>query len=144
MPPEIANPGSPVYLAGDNWAAIIAAAVATYAIGALMYGLLFSKLWLQLTGYTREQLKPHMWKMPISFILPFLTAFGLALILKSAGVSNLATGLMITLQVWFFIVVPVRLYSFVYSPERPGLLVLDLVHLFLGTMVAGGIISAWV
>jgi hypothetical protein len=84
-----------------------------------------------------------MWKMAISWIMPILTAIGLALILKSAGVTNLATGLMISLQVWFFIVLSTRLYSFVYSPERPGLLVMDAIHLFLGVMVAGGIISAW-
>lgn len=128
---------------GDNWIAILVAAVATWIIGALIYGLLFSKLWLQLTGYTKEQLKPHMWKMPISIFLPILTAIGLALILKAAHVDNLTTGLMITLQVWFFIVMPARLYNFVYSPEKPGLLALDAIHLFLGTMAAGAIISAW-
>lgn len=134
---------TPVYIAGDNWLAIIAAAVAIYAIGFIIYGAVFSKLWMQLSGYTKEQLAPHMWKMAISWIMPVLTAIGLALILKMAGVYNLATGLMISLQVWFFIVLPARLYSFVYSPEKPGLLVMDLIHLLLGTLVAGGIISAW-
>lgn len=130
-------------IVGDNWIAIAVAAVATWIIGALIYGLLFSRLWLQLTGYTKEQLKPHMWKMPISLFLPILTAIGLALILKMAGVTSLTAGLMVTLQVWFFIVLPVRLYSFVYSPERPGLLAMDAIHLFLGTIAAGAIISAW-
>ena len=68
---------------------------------------------------------------------------GLALILKMAGVTNLAAGLMISLQVWFFIVLPARLYSFVYSPEKPGLLAMDLIHLLLGTLAAGAIISVW-
>ncbi|OYX50078.1 MAG: hypothetical protein B7Y90_05195 [Alphaproteobacteria bacterium 32-64-14] len=134
---------TPAIIVGDNWLAIIAAAVAIYAIGFIIYGAVFSKLWMQLSGYTKEQLAPHMWKMAISWIMPVLTAIGLALILKMAGVYNLATGLMISLQVWFFIVLPARLYSFVYSPEKPGLLVMDLIHLLLGTLVAGGIISAW-
>lgn len=139
----IETTATPAYIAGDNWLAIIAAAVAIYAIGFIIYGAVFSKLWMQLSGYTKEQLAPHMWKMAISWIMPVLTAIGLALILKMAGVTNLATGLMISLQVWFFIVLPARLYSFVYSPEKPGLLVMDLIHLLLGTLVAGGIISAW-
>jgi hypothetical protein len=130
-------------IVGDNWLAILAAAAATYAIGFLIYGVFFSKLWMQLSGYTKEQLQPHMWKMAISWIMPILTAIGLALILKLARVDNLATGLVITFQVWFFIVAPVRLYSFVYSPERPGLLVMDLIHLLLGTLAAGAVISAW-
>ena len=134
---------TPAIIVGDNWLAILAAAAATYAIGFLIYGAVFSKLWMQLSGYTKEQLQPHMWKMAISWIMPILTAIGLALILKMAGVTNLATGLVITFEVWFFIVLPARLYSFVYSPEKPGLLVMDLIHLLLGTLAAGAIISAW-
>jgi|JI9StandDraft_2_1071091.scaffolds.fasta_scaffold04810_3 hypothetical protein len=143
MPIEPEITATPVYIVGDNWLAIIVAAVAIYAIGFIIYGAVFSGLWMKLSGYTKEQLQPHMWKMAISWIMPILTAIGLALILKSAGVTNLATGLMISLQVWFFIVLSTRLYSFVYSPERPGLLVMDAIHLFLGVMVAGGIISSW-
>ena len=71
------------------------------------------------------------------------TAIGLAIILKLAHVDNLAMGLVVTFQIWFFIVLSTRLYSFVYSPERPGLLVMDAIHLLLGTMAAGAIISAW-
>lgn len=130
-------------IVGDNWLAIAAAAVATYAIGFLIYGALFSKLWMQLSGYTKEQLQPHMWKMAISWIMPVLTAIGLALLLKLCRVDNLTSGLVITFQLWLFIVLPVRLYSFVYSPERPGLLVMDAIHLLLGTMAAGAVISAW-
>lgn len=140
MPVEA--PSTPVYIVGDNWLAVFAAAVAIYAVGFVIYGGL-SKLWMSLTGYTKEQLKPHAWKMALSPIMPILTAFGLALILKMAHVTNLATGLMISLEVWFFIVLPVRLYNFVYSPEKPGILVMDAIHLLLGTLVAGGIISAW-
>jgi hypothetical protein len=139
--PEIT--ATPVYVVGDNWLAIIVAAIAIYAIGFIIYGAVFSGLWMKLSGYTKEQLQPHMWKMAISWIMPILTAIGLALILKSAGVTNVATGLMVSLQVWFFIVLSTRLYSFVYSPEKPGLLVMDAIHLLLGVMVAGGIISAW-
>lgn len=130
-------------IVGDNWLAIGAGAIAFYAVGFVIYGLAFSKLWMQLSGYTKEQLAPHTWKMAVSPIMPILAAIGLALILKMARVDNLATGLMITFEIWFFIVLSTRLYSFVYSPEKPGLLVMDAIHLFLGTMACGAIISAW-
>lgn len=129
-------------IVGDNWLAILAAAVAIYAVGAAIYGGL-SKIWMQQSGYTREQLKPHMWKMVLSPIMPILTAMGLAILLKLARVDNLATGLMISLEIWFFIILPARLYNFVYSPEKKGLLFMDAIHLLLGTLVAGAIISAW-
>jgi hypothetical protein len=130
-------------IVGDNWLAILAAAVAFYAVGFIIYGAVFSGLWMKLSGYTKEQLQPHMWKMAVSPIMPILTAIGLAIILKLCGVNNLATGLTITLEIWFFLILSTRLYSFVYSPEKAGLLVMDAIHLFLGYLVAGGIISAW-
>lgn len=129
-------------IVGDNWIAIIVAAIAIYAVGFVIYGGL-SKLWLSQSGYTKEQLQPHMWKMALSPIMPILTAIGLALILKLARVDNLATGLMISFQIWLFLVLPARLYNFVYSPDKPGHLAFDAIHLLLGTLVAGGIISAW-
>jgi len=130
-------------IVGDNWLAIGVAAIAFYAVGFIIYGAVFSKLWMQLSGFTKEQLQPHMWKMALSPIMPILAAIGLAIILKLARVDNLATGLVITFQIWFFIVLSTRLYSYVYSPERLGLLVMDTIHLLLGFMAAGAIISAW-
>ncbi len=130
-------------IVGDNWLAIGAAAVAFYAIGFIIYGAVFSKLWMQLTGYTKEQLAPHAWKMALSPIMPILTAIGLAIILKLARVDNLATGLVVTLQVWLFFVLSTRLYSYAYGPERPGILMMDGLHLLLGYLAAGAIISAW-
>ena len=44
---------------GDNWLAIAAAAVAFYAVGFIIYGAVFSKLWMQLSGFTKEQLAPR-------------------------------------------------------------------------------------
>jgi purine-cytosine permease-like protein len=130
-------------IVGDNWLAIGVAAIAFYAVGFIIYGAVFSKLWMQLSGFSKEQLQPHMWKMAISPIMPILAAIGLAIILKLARVDSLTTGLVITFQIWFFIVLSTRLYSYVYSPERPGLLVMDTIHLLLGFLAAGAIISAW-
>jgi hypothetical protein len=136
-------PSEIVSTAGDNWYAVLAAAVAIYAVGFLIYGLFLSSLWLKLTGYDKEQLRPHAWKMAVSPVMPILTAIGLAILFKLAWVDNLAMGVVIAFQIWFFIALPVRLYNFVYSPEKIGLLVLDAVHLLLGFLVAGAIIGGW-
>lgn len=130
-------------VAGDNWGAVLAAAVAIYAVGFVIYGALFSKLWMSLSGYTSEQLQPHRWKMAISPLMPILTAIGLALVLKWARVDNLAMGVVVAAQVWLFLALSTRLYSFVYSPEKFGLLVMDAIHLLLGLLIAGAIIGGW-
>ena len=132
-----------VYIAGDNWIAVLAAAAAIYAIGFLIYGLVFSGLWLKLTGYTKEQLQPHSWKMFLSPVMPILTAIGLAILFKLARVDNIAVGVVIAFQIWLFLVLPARMYNFVYSPEKIGHMLLDAVHLLLGMLVAGAIIAGW-
>lgn len=130
-------------VAGDNWGAVLAAAVAIYAVGFLIYGALFSKLWMRLSGYTREQLQPHQWKMALSPVMPILTAIGLALVLKWARVDSLAMGVVVAAEVWLFLVLSTRLYSFVYSPEKFGLLMMDAIHLLLGLLIGGAIIGGW-
>ena len=129
-------------IVGDNWLAVVVAAIAFYAVGFVIYAGL-SRLWLQVSGYTKEQLQPHMWKMALSPIMPILTAIGLAVLLKLARVDDLATGLVVSAQLWLFFMLPARMYNFVYSPEKPGLLIMDAVHLLLGTLAAGAVISAW-
>ncbi len=130
-------------IVGDNWLAVGVAAVAFYAVGFLIYGALFSKLWMGLSGYTKEQLKPHAWKMAISPVMPILAAVGLAIVFKLARIDNLATGVILAIEIWFFLILSTRLYSYVYSPEKPGLLVMDAIHLFLGYAIAGAIIAGW-
>ncbi|HVY85854.1 MAG TPA: DUF1761 domain-containing protein [Caulobacterales bacterium] len=136
-------PNQDAIVAGDNWLAVVAAAAAFYAVGFLIYGALFSKQWLALSGYSKEQLKPHAWKMALSPLMPILTAIGLAILFKLAHVANIATGVVIAFEIWFFLILSTRLYSFVYSPEKLGLLIMDAVHLLLGFLVAGAIIAGW-
>lgn len=49
-------PAANLVIAGDNWLAILAAAAAIYAIGFLIYGLVFTGLRLQRAGDPKEQL----------------------------------------------------------------------------------------
>lgn len=136
-------PGTNIVFAGDNWSAVLAAAIATYAVGFLIYGTLFSKLWMRLTGFTQEQLRPHRWKLALSPVMPLLTAIGLALVVKWAKVDSVAMGVLVAVQIWFFLILPTRLYSFVYGPEKPGLVFLDAIHLLFGFLLAGAILGGW-
>ena len=135
-------PDASAIISPNGWA-IFVAAIVIYAIGFVIYGVVFQKIWLQQTGYTQEQLKPHMWKMGISWIMPVLTAFGVAWAISLARVDNLAAVLAICAQLWIFLILPTRLYSYVYGPERPGHLALDAIHLLLGVLAAGTVIAIW-
>lgn len=77
-----------------NYLAVIAAALASMAIGAVWYSpLLFVKTWMKENGFTPENLKHRSPFTPMifSFILTNIMAFVLALFL--AGPSDVAWGM---------------------------------------------------
>ena len=62
-----------------NWLALIVAAVATFAVGFVWYGMLFKDAWIAATGMTEEKQKSG--NMPMIFGVSFLFAFMAALFL---------------------------------------------------------------
>lgn len=128
---------------GLNVPAIIVAAIAMYAIGFVIYGLLFSELWQQLAEVTQEDFVGEEWRMALSPVMPILMAIGLALAIKWRGAQGWIGGAMTGALVAVFLVFSARLYSFAYSTEQPGLLAIDTAHLVLDCLVGGAILGAW-
>jgi hypothetical protein len=128
---------------GHNILAILVAAVAMYAIGALIYGLFLSAAWQAATGYEPAQYAGLEWRMALSPVMPILIAIGLALIVQWRGVVGPVAGAKTGLIAALFFLFPARLYNFVYSPESPNVLCIDTLHLFLLAAVGGAIIGAW-
>jgi hypothetical protein len=127
---------------GLNAIACLVAAIAMYAVGALIYGVLFSDLWMTLSGYSPDMLAPHMWRVTLSPVMPILGAIGIALAIqwrKAEGpIAGAATGALVCL----FFSLAARLYMFVYGVEPAGLLALDAAHLFATHIVGGAILGA--
>jgi len=119
-----------------NLIGVFAASVVMYANGALIYGLLFSDLWMSLNGYTHEGLAPYMWKMSLSPIMPILGALGVAGLMAWRGDISLGGGLTAA-TFGFIFAFAARLYVFVYGPEETGLIALDAAHLFATYLAAG-------
>ncbi|MGE0828287.1 MAG: DUF1761 domain-containing protein [Hyphomonadaceae bacterium] len=128
---------------GHNILAIIVAAVAMYAIGAIIYGALFGEYWMQLSGVTKDSFAGEEWRMALSPIMPILQAIGLSLVIKWRNAVGWLEGAASGFWMALFFVFASRLYMFVYSTEPSALLGLDTVHLFLINMVGGAIIGAW-
>ncbi len=129
-------------IVGDNWLAIGVAAIAIYAVGFAIYGGL-SKIWMKQSGYTEEQLQPHMLEdgrlahhADPDRRRPCAHPEAYPRRQPDERPHDLGADMALYRDAS-------ALYNFVWGPEKPGLLVMDLVHLLLGTLVAGAIISAW-
>jgi hypothetical protein len=122
---------------------VLVAAIAIYAIGFVMYGLLFDELWMRLAGFDEASAADEMWRMSLSPIMPILTAIGLAIVYRWAGVNSVGRAVQVSFVLWLCFAFVVLMYGFTYSAQNPGLLLMDSVHLLLDLVVGGAIIAAW-
>lgn len=129
---------------GINWIAVLAAAVAIYAIGFVIYGLLIpEETWMAWTGMTEEQKSVAMSRMPFSVVMPILTAVFMALVFRWAGVATAAKGAQLAILVALASAIPTMLYGWVYGGISTDMTAVDSAHLMLGHVVAGAIIGGW-
>ena len=121
--------------------ALLAAAVAVYATGFLIYGVLFDAQWMALSGYTPESFAGQEWRMALSPVMPVVIAFGIGLLVRDRGITTWQAGLKLGLVVGACFLVAARAYNFVYGTEPVGLLALDSLHLMLNGAAAGAILG---
>lgn len=121
---------------------VLAAAVVAYVIGALIYGVLFSKAWMTWSGATIEDFKGYEWRMAISWVMPLALAFGIGVRIKQLQITKTLSGLKLGLGVGLFLVLACRLYLFVYGTEPWQLLALDSFHTLLISGASGAILAA--
>lgn len=130
---------------GINWLAVIVAAVAIYAIGFVIYGLVVPpEWWMAASGTTQEEMEQvGASRMPFGIVMPLMTAIFLAVLFKLGKVADLGTGAKWAVVVALASAIPTLLYGWVYGTGRFDVTLVDSGHLLLGHVVAGTIIGGW-
>ena len=129
---------------GINWLAVVAAAVAIYVIGFLIYGMLVpQETWMAWTGMTEAQKNVAMARMPFGVLMPIATAVFLAVLFKWGQVSGLSRGAQWGMIVAFASAIPTVWYGWVYGGLPAQMSLVDSAHLLFGHVAAGAILGAW-
>ena len=129
---------------GHNVFAILVAAIAIYAIGFVIYGLLIpEEQYMAMAGITEADVAASQWKMPLGVIMPILISVGLSLAVKWRNQTGWMAGAVTGFLMALFFLFAERLYGFVYSAEDGQLLMVDTAHAFVTAIVAGAILGAW-
>jgi Na+/proline symporter len=128
---------------GHNVLAIVVAAIAIWAIGFLLYVVLFAEQWSAWMGLTEADMNKDNGRMPFMVVMPFLQAIGLSLVVKWRNASGWMAGAMTGVLMAIFFSIAARMYGWVYSFEVSELFGLDSVHFLLTHAVAGAILGAW-
>ena len=128
-----------------NYLAVIVSAIASYVIASIWYGVIFRKLWMELTGISDMKPAPINMALPflgslvMSYVLDHSLAFGNAY-LHTSGISG---GLMGGFFNWLGFIAPLTLMSVVYEKRKWKLWILDNGFWLLSILVMGAILSSW-
>jgi hypothetical protein len=128
-----------------NWLAVLAAAVARFAIGGVWYApFAFGPRWRAMTGVDPATLKARMPRaMVVDFIAGFVLAWVLANLLQFLGVSRLAAGARVSFFLWLGFIAMPFLSATVYEDRPLALFAITAGFWLVSMLVMGGLIAAW-
>lgn len=130
---------------GIHWLAVLTAAIAFYAIGFVIYGMLIpAESWMAMSGITQAEMEAvGESRMAFSPIMPIMTAVFLAILFKWAQVAGVGEGARWAAVVALASAVPAMLYGWVYGVGPLDMTMIDAGHLLLGHIAAGAILGGW-
>lgn len=129
-----------------NWLAILVAAIAYFALGAIWYSALFGKRWVALHKLNPED--PEMKKgvaatMISSFFLMLLTAFCLALFVSRINLTEAVSGIKLGLITGVGFAATAISIGYLYTKKSSGLHLIDGFYHILGHVIAAIILCIW-
>jgi uncharacterized membrane protein YhaH (DUF805 family) len=128
-----------------NYGAVFVAALAYWILGAVWYGILFSKPWMALEHMTEEQASSMNPVLPyvITFLLNLLIAFVLAQICIWRNADTAARGAAVGVLLWIGFVGPVTYTTYMYEMRPKELFAINEFYPLAGLCLMGAILGLW-
>lgn len=128
-----------------NYAAVFVAAIAYWLLGAVWYGVLFSKPWMALENMSIEQAKSMNPALPyvITFVLNLLIAYALAQICIWRNANTAGRGASVGVLLWLGFVGPITYTTYMYEMRPKELFAINEFFPLAGLVLMGAIIGAW-
>jgi hypothetical protein len=128
-----------------NYAAVFIAAIAYWLLGAVWYGVLFSKPWMALEKMSIEQAQSMNPVLPyvITFVLNLLIAYALAQICIWRNANTAGRGASVGVLLWIGFVGPITFTTYMYEMRPKELFAINEFFPLAGLVLMGAIIGAW-
>jgi Protein of unknown function (DUF1761) len=128
-----------------NYASVFVAALAYWILGAVWYGLLFTKPWMALEQMTVERMQSMNPVIPyvISFVLDLLIAFVLAQLCTWRNANTAARGAALGILLWIGLVGPVAYTNYMFEMRPMQLFAINEFYSLAGLFLMGLILGAW-
>lgn len=126
---------------GTNWLGVLVAAVVTWLLGALWYGLAFKEPWIAATGIDPDAAEAaRFMPMALGFGIQLLIAIGMGWLVPKVA-EGWGGGGRVGIFAWIFLGMPVQAYGFVYMTEPMAILPIDFGYVFLTFLLSGAIVG---
>ena len=133
-----------------NWIAVIVAAVAFFALGAIWYGPIFGKAWQKGVGLSDDEMKDaNMGKLfGSAFIFALIISVGMAIFFFGFGTDpdnpmTLSMGAMYGLMTGVFFLFPSISMNYLFARKSAALMLIDSGYHIVAYTVVGLILGAW-
>lgn len=132
-----------------NYIAVLVAAIASMAVGYLWYGPIFGKMWMSLSGISKEQIdeakaKGGMGKnYAIAYVFASLMAYVLAHFVNVWQVVDVVSAFQLTFWVWLGFIVTVMANSVLWERKPVKLYFLNIAHYLVAIFVMALILTLW-
>jgi Protein of unknown function (DUF1761) len=128
-----------------NYIAVLVAAIAYWLLGAVWYGVLFSKPWMALEQMSPAQASRMNPFAPyvITFLLNLVIAFVLAQICAWRNANTAARGAALGILIWIGFLGPVTYTTYMYEMRPKQLFAINEFYSLVGLCLMGAILGAW-
>lgn len=129
-----------------NYLAVLVCALVPMLIGALWYGPIFGKAWMEAVGKTEEEIKKDFNPAKtygLTVATNFVVAYALARILGYTGASSIGEGLMIALLCWMGFVAGTFYINNLFEGKPTKLILINIFYHLVVILVYSVILSAW-
>lgn len=131
-----------------NFFAVVVAAIAAFALGALWYSpVLFAKVWMEAHGYseaTLEQMKKTASRAyAISFVCYLVMATVMAVLIDMIGIQRVVGGVKLGVLCWVGFAATIGMTANAYSDKRFSVYLIDAGYQLVYLALMGGILAFW-
>jgi Protein of unknown function (DUF1761) len=128
-----------------NYAAVFVSALAYWILGAVWFGVLFSKPWMVFEHITEEQARSMNPVLPyiITFVFNLVTAFVLAQLCTWRNAGTAARGAALGVLVWIGFLGPITYTTYMYEMRPKELFAINEFYPLVGLCLMGAILGAW-
>ena len=125
---------------GINWIGVLAALVASQAIGLVWYGMLFSAQWTALTGVAVSDSEGAS-AMALGAAQNLVIATGLGWLIARTGMTGWVGGASAGLIACVFFGLATMSLRFIHGDDNPGLIPIDGGYMLIQYLVSGALIG---